>query len=69
MLIGYARVSSKEQNLDRQLLQLKNFGCEYIVEEKASGKNRYERQKFQELLQKYTEELNKMATYIVNQKI
>ena len=52
MLIGYARVSSKEQNLDRQLLQLKNFGCEYIVEEKASGKNRYERQKFQELLQK-----------------
>lgn len=39
MIIGYARVSSKEQNLDRQVQELQNFGCEKIFTEKKSGKN------------------------------
>ena len=39
MIIGYARVSSKEQNLDRQIKELKDFGCEKIFTEKYSGKN------------------------------
>lgn len=39
MLIGYAGVSSKEQNLDRQIKELKNFGCEKIFKEKQSGKD------------------------------
>ncbi|CAI6330859.1 recombinase family protein [Bacillus subtilis] len=39
MKIGYARVSSESQNLDRQIEELKNYGCEYIFEEKISGKN------------------------------
>ena len=37
---GYARVSSQEQNLDRQLEQLKQFvNEEYILTDKASGKD------------------------------
>lgn len=39
MIIGYARVSSKDQNLDRQINELKEYGCEKIFEEKISGKN------------------------------
>lgn len=30
MLIGYARVSTEDQNLNRQINQLKSFGCEKI---------------------------------------
>ena len=43
MIIGYARVSSKDQNLDRQIQELENFGCEKIFTEKQSGKNFKER--------------------------
>lgn len=37
MIYGYARVSSKDQNLDTQLEQLQNFGVNEIVSEKISG--------------------------------
>ena len=37
MKIGYARVSTQDQNLDRQLDQLKNEGCERIYQEKITG--------------------------------
>jgi DNA invertase Pin-like site-specific DNA recombinase len=37
MKIGYARVSSKEQNLDMQVIALEEAGCEKIYEEKVSG--------------------------------
>ena len=39
-IFGYARVSSKEQNLDRQLLALEQYvKPESIIVDKASGKN------------------------------
>lgn len=37
MILGYARVSTQEQNLARQLKQLNDYGCDYIFEEKTSG--------------------------------
>jgi DNA invertase Pin-like site-specific DNA recombinase len=40
MLVGYARVSTQEQNLDLQISSLKEIGCEKIFTEKASGAQR-----------------------------
>lgn len=39
MKIGYARVSSSDQNLEIQIKQLHEFGCEKIFEESISGKS------------------------------
>ena len=49
MIFGYARVSSSEQNLDRQLKDLEAYGCEDIVIEKQSGV--MDRPEFNKLLQ------------------
>ncbi|WP_270370293.1 recombinase family protein [Aerococcus urinaeequi] len=38
MKVGYARVSTADQNLDRQLEELKKAGAEKIFQEKLSGK-------------------------------
>jgi DNA invertase Pin-like site-specific DNA recombinase len=42
MLIGYARISTQEQNMELQCQALKEAGCERIFEDVASG-NRSER--------------------------
>ena len=39
MKIGYARVSTTDQNLGRQLEQLQKADCKKIFQEKISGKN------------------------------
>ncbi|WP_305807691.1 recombinase family protein [Staphylococcus epidermidis] len=50
MIIGYARVSSIDQNLERQIDNLKTFGVEKIFTEKQSGKAVENRPVFQEAL-------------------
>jgi DNA invertase Pin-like site-specific DNA recombinase len=50
MIIGYARVSSTDQNLERQIDNLKTFGVEKIFTEKQSGKSVENRPVFQEAL-------------------
>ena len=51
MLYGYARVSSREQNLERQIAALLNAGVEErnIFKEKKSGKN-FNREEYKKLL-------------------
>ena len=49
MKIGYARVSTLEQNLDLQLQALKKAGCGRIFREKLSGASR-ERPEFLKML-------------------
>lgn len=52
MIIGYARVSAKDQNLERQIEALNLRGCERIFTEKFSGKDFKSRQVYQELKKK-----------------
>ena len=50
---GYARVSTKEQNEDRQLIALREFGIsdEDISLDKQSGKN-FDRPSYKKLIKK-----------------
>jgi DNA invertase Pin-like site-specific DNA recombinase len=49
MIIGYARVSTLDQNLDMQVDALKKYGCDQIYEEKMTGTKK-ERPKLAELM-------------------
>lgn len=60
MIKGYARVSSKQQNLSRQLKALNEHGAEMIYKESVSGANTE-----REELQKMLDELNEGDTILV----
>src|SRR5690625_3097725 len=51
LIFGYARVSSKNQNLSRQIKELEEYGCNRIYEEKQSGKD-FERAVYREMRSK-----------------
>lgn len=51
MKVGYARVSSADQILDRQLGELKQAGAEKIFQERLSGKNITDRVELLQALQ------------------
>ena len=51
MKVGYARVSSVDQNLEVQLDALKSFGCEKIYKEKVSGTSTQGRDELKECLE------------------
>ncbi|TLQ07040.1 recombinase family protein [Marinilactibacillus psychrotolerans] len=50
MKVGYARVSTTDQNLDRQIEEFKKVGVEKIFQEKLSGKSMTERKELQNAL-------------------
>ena len=50
MLVGYARVSTLDQNLDLQRDALRKVGCERLFEEKKSGKAGTKRPEFEAAL-------------------
>jgi DNA invertase Pin-like site-specific DNA recombinase len=52
MRIGYARVSTIDQNLDAQLDALKAAGCEYVYMEKRTAKDAKGRPELQKLVKK-----------------
>jgi len=49
MIYGYCRVSTSEQNEDRQIKLLNESGCDFIFEEKISGAT-LERPRLQEMI-------------------
>ncbi|AIO18965.1 DNA-invertase hin [Candidatus Izimaplasma bacterium HR1] len=49
-IIGYARVSTLEQKLDRQQIALKDYGCDIIFEEKVSGKKKQNRPQYKQMI-------------------
>ena len=51
MKIGYARVSTQDQNLTLQIDALQSAGCELIFEEKISGKSK-ERPQLEKMIHK-----------------
>ena len=51
MNYGYVRVSTKEQNEDRQLVAMREFGVDRIYTDKQSGKD-FERPQYQRMLRK-----------------
>ncbi|THA00573.1 recombinase family protein [Rodentibacter pneumotropicus] len=55
MLVGYARVSTKEQNYEMQIQELEKYGCEKIFSEKESG-NSDERKELKKVLNFLREE-------------
>lgn len=50
MIVGYARVSSDDQNLERQFEEFKKIGVEKIFAEKKSGKNTIDRPEFSKMM-------------------
>lgn len=54
MIYGYARVSTTDQNLDRQIEAFNKFGVDKILSDKMSGKN-FERDKYVEMLKELKE--------------
>lgn len=51
MIYGYVRVSTKEQNEERQLIAMQEFGVDRIYADKQSGKD-FERPAYQKLVRK-----------------
>lgn len=53
-VFGYARVSTEQQNLDRQIDALKKYGCDIIFNEKMTGTKK-ERPELSKMIDRMTE--------------
>ena len=63
MIYGYARVSTKQQNLQLQLNSLNEFGCDKIFAEKITGD--YRKNKKREQLDKLLSVIKSGDTLVV----
>jgi len=50
MKLGYARVSTEEQNLDLQLIALNDYGCDQVITDQGISGARFDRPGLQEIL-------------------
>lgn len=55
MIYGYVRVSTKEQNEDRQMIAMREFGAEKVYMDKQSGKD-FNRPEYRKLMRKLKRE-------------
>lgn len=55
MIYGYVRVSTKEQNEDRQMIAMREFGVEKVYMDKQSGKD-FNRPEYSKLMRKLKRE-------------
>ena len=62
MLVGYARVSTLEQNLDMQIQALRKAGCKRIYSEKISG-GKVEREEYSKLKEFIRSEEDTIVVY------
>ena len=69
MIYGYARVSTKEQNEQRQLIALREYGVEdkRIFVDKQSGKD-FERQSYKRLMRKIKKDEISLPKWIQSYK-
>ncbi len=67
MIFGYARVSTKDQNLERQLAVLEPI-CDKIVTEKESGKSTSERPELLNLLLRHCCKVSDEAAFCLIQR-
>lgn len=51
MIYGYVRVSTREQNEERQLIAMRDYGVDRIFTDKQSGKD-FDRPQYQKLLRR-----------------
>ena len=51
MIYGYVRVSTREQNEERQLIAMRDFGVDRIFTDKQSGKD-FDRPQYPRILSK-----------------
>jgi len=51
MIYGYARVSTREQNEERQLIAIRDFGVDRVFMDKQSGKN-FDRPQYKKMMRK-----------------
>jgi len=55
MIYGYVRVSTKEQNEDRQLIAMQDFGVDRVFLDKQSGKD-FDRPQYKKMMRKLKRE-------------
>ena len=68
MIYGYVRVSTREQNEERQMIAMREFGVDRIFTDKQSGKD-FLRPEYQKLLRKLKKEEIMLGNILIKQPV